>query len=286
LRSHAPALAGPLLLDPSRALTQLLSLEPALPAAALLLAIGSFRGRSPGWLSSLVVLGPLTIAIIGVSLIGRAFPWLRLLIVVIPLVILIVGICLATRSDEGAPGWRPRAWVGSLAAFLMIAAAVPTTLGAMLNPHTGQEELPVLQSIVGQATAASSSASTARDVAAYLDASHLGDGAVLVDSFTGFRVILSSSAPRQFLITSDRDFSLALANPAGFGVRYVLTPSPDEMSFLGSLDAINRTYPGLFQSGAASGALVREFAGPGGHAEWRLYRVSAIESVVAPTPPS
>jgi hypothetical protein len=38
---------------------------------------------------------------------------------------------------------------------------------------------------------------------------------------------MASSRPTQFVITSDRDFSGAVADPAGDGVRYLLVPAPE-----------------------------------------------------------
>jgi hypothetical protein len=181
-----------------------------------------------------------------------------------------------------AAGRRSR--LGPLAAGLMLLVAVPTTIGAMLTAQTGQEERPVLRAIAGQSTpGVSASTATATTVAQYLDGRSLADGSVLVDSFTGFPVILASRAPRQFIITSDRDFALAVANPASYGVRYLLVPAPADGNSLGSLDTLNRAFPGLWPSGAASGALEHEFAGPDKKVEWRLYRVSAI---VQPPPTS
>jgi hypothetical protein len=273
LRTHAlaPAYA---IASPQRTLIQLLALEPALPAAGVLLVIAWLSGRARASLAGIGLLGPLAIAIIAASVLDVTFPWLRQLIVVVPLVTVLVGLGLAA-------GRRSR--LGPLAAGLMLLVAVPTTIGAMLTAQTGQEERPVLRAIAGQSTpGVSASTATATTVAQYLDGRSLADGSVLVDSFTGFPVILASRAPRQFIITSDRDFALAVANPASYGVRYLLVPAPADGNSLGSLDTLNRAFPGLWPSGAASGALEHEFAGPGKTVEWRLYRVSAI----APPPPT
>ena len=283
LRSQGAQLVAGAAGSPVRILAQVLSLEPGLPAAALLM-IGLFGRRGWSWLSGPVVLGPLAAAIAVASLLGWAFPWLRLLIVVVPLVTVLLALGLAAP----ARGTSPRRWAGPLAATLMLAAALPTTAVAMLNPRTGQEEQPALTAIFdgGAGVAVASGAfASARTAAGYLDGQQLGDGVILLDSFTGFPVILASSTPRQFLITSDREFALALARPAAFGVRYVLVPAPSYMNSLGSLDAVNRAYPELYPSAAASGARVREFSGPGNRVEWRLYRVSAI-APSSPAPPS
>jgi len=273
LRTHgiAPAYS---IASPQRTLIQLLALEPALPAAGVLLVIGWLSGRARASLAGIGLLGPLAIAIIGASVLDFTFPWLRQLIVVVPLVTLLVGLGLASGR---------RSWLGPLAAGLMLLVAVPTTFGAMLTAQTGQEERPVLRTIAGRPTpGASASTALAMTVARYLDGRALGDGSVLVDSFTGFPVILASRAPRQFIITSDRDFALAVANPAAYGVRYLLVPAPADGNSLGSLDALNHAFPGLWPSAAASGGLEHEFAGPDKRVEWRLYRVSAIAPPPAP----
>ena len=64
----------------------------------------------------------------------------------------------------------------------------------------------------------------------------------MVDSFSGFAIVLESDNPRQFVITNDRDFRLALTDPAGSDVQYLLVPSPGDPAALTSLDALNRTY--------------------------------------------
>jgi hypothetical protein len=75
------------------------------------------------------------------------------------------------------------------------------------------------------------------------------------------------------VITNDRDFRLALTDPAGSGVQYLLVPSPGDPASLTSLDALNRTYPALFKTGGGMATLVREFDGGSGAPSWRLYRL-------------
>ncbi|HYM96433.1 MAG TPA: hypothetical protein VET26_03960 [Candidatus Sulfotelmatobacter sp.] len=270
LRAHGAPLA-----TPARTLLQVLSIEPALPAVVLLLAWTILR-RNPGALAA-VVFGPLAIAIGVAGLLGWAFPWLRLFIVLVPLTTLALALPLAeSGAGRAARPDRPR-WPFALAACLMLAAALPTTVSAMLNPATGQEEAPVLTAIRTQGVSSSRTLASATDAARYLDDRHLGQGTVLLDSFTGFPIMLASSSPRQFLITSDREFAVALRSPVAFGVRYILVPAPGYLNGLGSLDAVNHAYPDLYPAGAASGELVREFTGPGKHVEWRLYRVAAVQ---------
>jgi hypothetical protein len=101
----------------------------------------------------------------------------------------------------------------------------------------------------------------------------LPEGSVLVDSFTGFSVVLASRNPHQFVITSDRDFLTALGNPAEYGVLYVLVPSSRYLDSLSSLDAVNRAYPDLYRSGTGFAVLDHEFDNAAGQPDWRLYRM-------------
>lgn len=107
-----------------------------------------------------------------------------------------------------------------------------------------------------------------RDVAAYLDSLGLPEGRVLLDSSSGFPIILQSRDPRQFVITSDRDFQAAVQAPPSFGIRYLVVP---EDAGYAKLDALNRAYPGLYETGAGIARLVRTFSENG--AAWRIYDV-------------
>ncbi|HYM83184.1 MAG TPA: hypothetical protein VEY67_03410, partial [Candidatus Dormibacteraeota bacterium] len=106
----------------------------------------------------------------------------------------------------------------------------------------------------------------ARDVATYLDSLALRDGEALIDSSSGFAVILQSSHPRQFVITSDRDFDAALQSPQAFGVRYFVVP--EDVGYA-KLDAVNRAYPELYRTGGGIAHLVRTFSEGG--TSWRVY---------------
>ena len=111
---------------------------------------------------------------------------------------------------------------------------------------------------------------TSRQIAPYIDGMDLPDGAVLLDVFLGFPIVLESGDPKQFVITPDRDFKSVLADPGAFGVEYLLVPPPDME--MGTLDAITREYPTMYADGAGMATLVREFdSSVDWH--WRLYRL-------------
>jgi hypothetical protein len=139
---------------------------------------------------------------------------------------------------------------------LMVASALPVSavpVRATLGPPAEPPEVPAWFG-------------TDRRIAADLDAMDLPPGSVLVDDFDGFPVPLNSRNPRQFVITSDRDFQTVLSDPAAAGVVYVLVPAQ------ASRDAINRRYPTLYANGAGMATLVREYASRNG-GNWRLYRL-------------
>ena len=108
-------------------------------------------------------------------------------------------------------------------------------------------------------------------VASYLDER---DGVVLTDTFLSYPIVLQSSNPDGFLITSDREFANVVEEPSS-EVDAILVPEP---TGLGRYDAINSTYPTLWADGAEWAEFVTEFetpfedASPG--SRWRLYEVT------------
>ena len=82
------------------------------------------------------------------------------------------------------------------------------------------------------------------------------------------QILITSKHPHQFVITSDRDFQRVLADPPTFKAHYILDPPTGGY---GGLDAVNRAYPHLYQSGGDT-RLVREFDEPG-CPHFRLYKL-------------
>jgi hypothetical protein len=166
----------------------------------------------------------------------------------------------------------------ALALVLTTAVAVPAGVQAVLDPDINHAEAYPLQALLhgGPQTKPQRLVSSRwlidRQVASSIDSMHLRRGAVLIDTFRGFVVVMASAHPEQFVTTSDRDFRPVLADPAQSGVEYLLVP-PD--TDLGQLDAVNRQYPGIYANGAGIATLVRQFDDPSDLAiNWRLYRVS------------
>ena len=162
-----------------------------------------------------------------------------------------------------------------LLTLALLATSIPSGFATVQASDLAREEAPAILGLGATVPADMPSERhqyrVARDVATYLDSLELADGSVVIDVALGFWVVLQSERPRQFVITPDRDFEAVVADPATFGAKYLLV-SP--ASGVGSLSAISRAYPGIFQNGAGIGTLEREFLSPGGEQHtWRLYRV-------------
>ncbi|QQE79325.1 hypothetical protein [Alicyclobacillus sp. SO9] len=80
---------------------------------------------------------------------------------------------------------------------------------------------------------------------------------VLLDTFDSFSVVPFIKDPKQVVITSDLNFQSLLLNPRG-RVSDFLVPNPGGV---GALDAINRTYPGLWQGKVAWAKETKQFSG-------------------------
>ena len=95
----------------------------------------------------------------------------------------------------------------------------------------------------------------------------LPDGSVVTDVAYSFAVVLASDRPKQFVITPDRDFTVALNDPGGYGVRFALVTSRQDSS----ADAVATRYPGIFDDGGGVSTLARQWQDDSGFT-WRLYR--------------
>jgi hypothetical protein len=257
---------------------QLLALQPLLIVVAVLGLLNAARLRELRVLALLAVLGPVLAFAVWANVTGAVAPWIRYFIVVIPLSSLMAGVALAGSGNEEVrrTQWHRRSVALVTTASLLLAGFLAGA--AMTNPLIAPEEGHELAFLAsgGVRTAdeqrAASRFVTERAIAAYLDGLHAPEGSVLVDSFIGFPIVLSSKQPDQFVITSDRNFKQSLADPSGTGIRYLLMPRPNG---LGNLDAVNQAYPGVFASGAGIGSLVEDFPNVGDGSDWRLYRVIA-----------
>jgi hypothetical protein len=210
---------------------------------------------------------------------GSAFPWLRFYLPGLPLSALCIAFLLIpakTPAPSSVSRPRLRAVGLALTAAVLIVPALPTSALAMNDPKLGSgERLNLAWVLWGRPDNSSQFVqqhvvSSVNSITASLDARHLPPGSIITDTFTPCvsLILMVSTNPHQFVITSDRDFQPVLADPPTFRAEYLLVP-PN--TGYGSLDAVNRTYPDLYASGARFAHQVWETHEPGCPA-FRLYR--------------
>jgi hypothetical protein len=273
----------------------MLALEPFAAVVAVICIIRSLSRRDASMLAPAVVLSSVVAFMFWAYSTGTILRSLRYFIVLIPLAVIMAGMAVAPprgrifsvnparhtrrfRTSVRIRSFRSATVAGVSA--LTLAAGVPAGALAVLSPsiNTSDSDAYPLQALLNRGTLsadeqlASKRWTTDRAVAAYIDSLHPGRGSVLVDDFLGFAVVVASGRPDQFVITSDRDFQPILADPAQAGVRYLLVP-PDRQ--LGSLDALNRAHPNLYDNGGGIATLVREFDDVSDvGVNWRLYALT------------
>ena len=255
---------------------QLGALEPFLPVVAILVMTRIRAGVPPATIATIAPLGAILALLMVAELIRALSAELRYLILAIPLTAALAGLLLADRAARNRQSLATNR-LTALACVVSLFAAIPTSSAGLLSPtiNGGSGNVASLRAafLSGPPDGAirETSWSTERQIAADLDALHLKRGSVLLDDFLGFPIVVSSNDPSQFVITSDRDFRSVLADPKGTGIRYILVPKPIGM---GELDAINRQYPDMFETGAGFAQLVSEYESKGVNDEtWRLYGI-------------
>jgi hypothetical protein len=269
------------------AFRRMLTLEPFLLVLLFVAAVQIFRRRAHDAVVPLAVFGAVLLFMLGAYLRGTIFGDLRYFIAVIPVATLLIGALLPGRQPR-PPVARPLlvssrppgrlVSIGTSALLIGLAmASLPISAVGMSDrtvaPTQSDELSPVFNFVhhPGAGLVALRRNATERAVAHAVDALHLGSGKVLLDVFVGYPIVLYSDRPTQFVIPSDRDWRVAISDPSADGVEYFLVPSPTNP--LAALDDLNRTYPGIFETGASIGQPVATFPGIGHSGAWRLFRV-------------
>lgn len=264
---------------------QLLGLEPPILILLVLTGAVALRRRDPGILAVLAVFGSVLAFSNFAFLAGSSFGWLRFQIAAVPLAILLAGLLLATpgtrasraqfavRQNHRTAG-PTRAMRGVTAAtkatvVAVMALALPVAAITVATPTLGAGESGWLTH-GGRARTTELAVLQAR-IGADLDAMGLPDGSVITDSAYAFPIILASNRPRQFVITSDRDFKADLQDLSGHRVRYLLVSAPSS----GPADAVRLAYPDAFDP-APDKKSVRTWADSEGKTLWTLTSVAAV----------
>jgi hypothetical protein len=202
---------------------------------------------------------------------GGLGPYLRYQISVIPFAFLVAIYVL--RSVRGHR-WVISSWL-ALAIAVLLAASNMLTAQTLANPDIAPQEAPLLAALsagktVPEATGQRNKIDIGAQITPRILALDTDGGRILCDSSTCFPVILNAPNPKQFVVTSDRIFEAAAAQPRVYHVEYFLVPA---LNGLGALDRLNVLYPGLYSDGAGFAQQVGSVEGdPMG--PWRLYRIT------------
>jgi hypothetical protein len=208
---------------------------------------------------------------------SATFGLFRYFLPAIPLVIVVALSCWSPCAS--VPGWWHAPSLRARLAAVLLSASVlvgiPVTVLGMLNEDIGNQPLQFgMNSLLDPHNYPAEKQWYRRQLvdermmADFLDRRHLPDGTVLLDTFWS-GLWLASDNPKQFVITSDYDFKLALNRPWDFGIQYIVVSNPD----VSDADAVNLRYPTMWRDGAGIATLVYSAAGPLGGERRRIYRV-------------
>ncbi len=172
-----------------------------------------------------------------------------------------------SRQQRRAAGVVLAGWVVAAGAALWV----------MSDPALGPEsEAAVVKSVFtgkdAQQLRFENSILQARPFARFLEQGPFAEGAIVAaDQDRAFAI--ASNLPLadldHLMLTPDRRFEAAIANPRGYGVKYLLVPKPAVFPE----DAIVRALPRLWSGHAPGFRLVTDFPHHPSREQWRLYRV-------------
>jgi hypothetical protein len=197
-------------------------------------------------------------------------PVLRYQIFVIPFTFLLAVYVL--RSVRG----RRSVLSSGVALALAVVLGLSNVITALDlgDSNLAPEEAPVASALINDKPLAPSGYGpfeTGPQIVAQLLKLDNDNGLILCDSLTCYTLNIAAPDPRLFVVTSDRDFEAAAAQPRTHGVEYFLVPEPQGRA---ALDRLNMLYPTLWQNGARFAKLVGSGPGGGYETNWRLYRIT------------
>lgn len=259
---------------------RLLGMQPFVVVAAAGAVAFAVLRRNATALVPVATLGPVLAFAAWGQFSSTTFGWFRFYLLAIPLVVCIALALWEPREPHAAVA-RPDAMASRVGAGLLCASLVigiPVTVQAMSDERIGNQQLQFgLKSLADPQRFPASEQwyrrlmVNDRALAAYFDRKQLPDGAVLMDTFNTWGIWLGSERPKQFVITSDYDFTATLNRPRDFGVQYIVASNPG----ISNADALNVRYPELWNNGAGLGTLVHSVYGATGDERFRVYRVTA-----------
>lgn len=252
---------------------RLLGTQPlVLVAAGIAVAIGVFRKRYD-LLVPVVTMGP----ILAFAAYGQhaptTFGFVRFYITAIPLVTCIAILCWIPSDDSNAFAGARRIGMALCASIFL---TMPITAVAMRDPSIGDTQIQLGVTSVLFPDKTHSHDSWYRrlninesETAKFLDDQHLEPGTVLMDTANTWGIWLRSNNPKQFVLTSDYDFTVKLNRPWNLGVKYIVVTAPDNYN----ADAVAIRYPKIWETGAGIGIPVLSVADAKGYDAYRIFQV-------------
>jgi len=255
-----------------RVFTHVMFIYPAIVALAAVL-LGRLVPRS-GRVAAIcllmlgVAIPALDVHLLNIGLVGQI---LRYQISVIPFAFLL-GIYVLRSLKSTYPVFSSAVAVALVLVFGLSNVITALDLG---DPQLAEEEAPVARALITdkplEPAGDYGAFLTGPEIVAQLLKLDKDNGTILCDSSTCFALNMVAPDPKLFLITSDRNFEAAAAQPRTHGVEYFLVPQPGGF---GAFDRLNELYPSLWQNGARFAKLVGSGRGGGPEQNWRLYRIT------------
>lgn len=253
---------------------RLFAMQPfAVFASGLAVSIGLIRKRYD-LLIPVAVMAPILVFAVYGQHAPTTFGFFRFYITAIPLV---TCIAVVFWSPAGAANqFTGSRRIGMVLLCISTFLAIPVTTAAMLDRRIGDPQLQVgLNSVLFPDRFHTSDSwyrrlnVNEREIADFLDDQHLGPGTVLMDTANSWAIWLISNNPKQFVLTSDYDFTVALNRPWERGVQYVIVSSPHN----NNADAVGIRYPKVWETGGGVGIPILSVAGADGRESYRIYQV-------------
>jgi len=268
---------------------RMLGMQPFVGIAAAGAVIYAALLRKPTTLVPVVTFGPVLAFAAWSQYSATTFGWFRFYLLAIPLVTCVALACWTPTAALRRP-WRSETSAGKFAVGLLCASLLvgfPVTVLASLNQRIGNQQLQFgFNSLLHPQRFAVQDLwfrrlmFNDRVMAGHLDRQRLADGTVLMDTFNTWGVWLSSTHPKQFVITGDYDFKAILNRPWAFDIKYLLLSNPD----VSDADAINVRYPTLWNDGAGFSRLVYSISGTNDEDRFRLFEVTGPPRTVLSPP--
>jgi hypothetical protein len=242
--------------------SEVVHLYPAYPVCAVVaLALAIWRRQT--WVGLAVVLMTTAALLLMTYLIHRGGLelLLRYFMSAIPFSFVLVAYSLGLVRRR-----IPKVALG-VALMALLAVSDLASLGPMSSSRVGPEEHAVVAAVKHDRPMANDHIYQELRVGQAVERLDPEHKLVLIDTFEGFSIVVSSPDPNLFVITSDIDFEAALSDPQAYHIAYFMVPMPEGV---GKLDAVNRRYPGFWKNGDG---FAKKVADLGTAVNWRLYRI-------------